>query len=120
MWGEELRGWPGWSNLSLATATVLLFGLANILAMPNASATGLVDLALETSGEIHAAESEMSAGTGACFNTLESSRHKAREERMFGGISHLRLLKSMESETANQIGLIENQAARWRAEQGAV
>jgi signal transduction histidine kinase/CheY-like chemotaxis protein/HPt (histidine-containing phosphotransfer) domain-containing protein len=198
MRGEKLREWPGkWPGLSPlaksvllisipAMATVLSFGLANILATRSATATGLVNLALQTSQEIqrlHAAEAEMSADARAYFITarepflararsslesLESSRHKlldltadstvqqqrmariasiqqAREERMFGGIARFRsgafpldqlrgellrgeserqqmdsLLKSMESDSANQMRLLEIQAARLRVEQGAV
>jgi signal transduction histidine kinase/CheY-like chemotaxis protein/HPt (histidine-containing phosphotransfer) domain-containing protein len=208
MWWEKLPGWSGkcwpgkcwpgkWSDLSLpakstllisipATATVLLFGLTNVLSTRHATATGLVDLALETSQEIQrldAAEAEMSADARGYFITgrepflnrarsslqsLESSRHKlldltadspveqqrmahiasieqAREERMFGGIARFRsgvfpmdqlrvellrgeaerrrmedVLKSMENDTAIQIGLLKNQVSRLRAVEGAV
>ena len=195
---DKLRGWHRkWPDLSLrakclllisvpAAATVLMFGVANVLAARNAAAVELVTRALETSREIRrlrAAEADTSAGTRAYFITSQkffvararsslaafhsarqqllkltadsplqqqrlsriASSEQAREERMFGGIARFQsgaspldqlriellrveterrqmegVLKSMESDSAIQIGAFLSQAARLRAEQGAM
>jgi len=88
MRGEKLRGWRHkWPDLSLrakglllisvpAAATVLMFGIASVLAARNATAVELVNRALETSREIQrlrAAEADISAGTRAYFITTQKS-----------------------------------------------
>ena len=83
---EKLRRWcRKWPDLSLrakglllisvpAAATVLMFGVANVLAARNAAAVELVNRALETSREIQrlrAEEADTSAGTRAYFITSQ-------------------------------------------------
>jgi signal transduction histidine kinase/CheY-like chemotaxis protein/HPt (histidine-containing phosphotransfer) domain-containing protein len=117
MWGEKLPARPAkWPDLSLpaksallisipAAATVLLFGLAHILATRNATATRLVDHT-----EAHSVVPQRMARM--------ASINQAREEPMSSGIA--RGAKSVESENANRMGWLENRLARLRAEPGAV
>ncbi len=196
MRGGKLRAWPGrWPGrsprakwlllISLpAAATILVFGVANVLAARNAAAVELVKRGLETSRQIQrlrAAEADTSAGERAYFITAQelfvtrarsslaafrsarqqllkltagnprqqqrlsriASIEQAREERIFGAIARFEsgtfrldrlcaellsvederrqmegVLKSMESDNANQIGTFLSQLTGLHAERG--
>ena len=83
---KKLRGWRRkWPDLSLrvkglllisvpAAATVFMFGVANLLALRNAAAVGLVNRGLEASQEIQrlrAAEADTTAAVGAYYITAQ-------------------------------------------------